>query len=95
MEWWHWLIIVLTGLTLLGQLAILVFAYLITSGLAQIINSQKIITDSMQTLSGQLSDMEEQNAETKADIRKNTQYFVNFAKGMKSAGSDKPWYTGM
>jgi hypothetical protein len=95
MEWWHWLIIVSAGLILVGQLAILVFAYLITSGLAQIINSQKIITDSMQTLSGQLSDMEEQNAETKADIRKNTQYFVNFAKGMKPGGSDKPWYTGM
>lgn len=46
-------------------------------------------------VSDQMADMEEQNTELKADIRKNTQYFVNFAKGMKSSGADKPWYTSM
>ena len=91
MEWWQILLI----LMLLVQLILCGLKYLEVSGLAQIIKLQKQQNDSMQTLSDQMADMEEQFVETKADMRKNTQHFVNFAKGMKQAGLGKQWYDGV
>ena len=91
MDWWQILLV----LIFIAQLVLCVLKYLEVSGLAQIIQSQKQLNDAMQTVSDQLADMEEQFVETKADMRKNSQHFVNFAKGMKQAGLGKQWYDGM
>jgi septal ring factor EnvC (AmiA/AmiB activator) len=90
MEWWQWLMILMFS----AQLVLCVLKYLSVSGLAQIIKSQKQLNESMQTLSDQMADMEEQFVETKADIRKVSQHFVNFAKGMRQS-QGKQWYDGM
>jgi hypothetical protein len=91
MEWWQILLI----LMFVAQMILCGLKYLEVSGLAQIIERQKQLNDNQQAISDQLADMEEQFIETKADMRKNTQHFVNFAKGMKQAGLGKQWYDGM
>ena len=90
MEWWVTVLLILNVVLLLFNL---LFGYLATSGLAQIINSQKTINESMQTLCDQMADVEERTVDSQADVRKLTQHFVNFAKGFKQASQDKPWYT--
>ncbi len=47
----------------------------------------------MQSLTDQMSDLEEQVVDTKKDVLKCSQYFINFAKGMKNSG--KQWYDGI
>jgi hypothetical protein len=89
MEWWHWVLV----LSLFSNAVLLVLGYLVVSGLAQLIQRQKSITESQQTLSNQMADIEEQITEVKGDVRKVLQNFVNFAKGLKTGG--KSWYDGV
>jgi len=81
-------------LSIILNLVTLVFGYFVVSGLAQVIQRQKSLNESQQQLSDQMADLEEQFVETKSDIRKVSQYFVNFAKSLRQ-GTDKPWYTGV
>ena len=92
MEWWQ---VTLLILILLGTLLNSVLIYLSVSGSAQIIERQKQLNTAQQELSDQMADMEEQFVEIKADVRKNSQHFVNFAKGMKQSGLGKRWKDGM
>jgi hypothetical protein len=89
MEW----IIALLILNAILLLVNLFISYLTSSGLVQVINSQKTLNDSMQVVGNQMADVEERTVEAQADVRKLTQHFVNFAKGTNKSNQDKPWYT--
>lgn len=79
-------------LILLMNVILLVLFYLSVSGLAGTIKGQKTINEQQQVLSDQLTDLEETLVETKGDVRKLSQQFINYAKGKQVAG-DKPWYS--
>jgi len=92
--WWT---IAVVGLVLiLGLQAIILWLlWALVSGSAQTIERQKQLNEAMQAISDQMTDMEEQFVETKTDIRKVSQHFVNFAKGIKQVNLGKQWYDGM
>lgn len=94
MEWWSVVVLVSVILILGMQAVILWLMWALVSGSAQTIERQKQLNDSMQQLSDQLADMEEQFVETKTDIRKVSQHFVNFAKGIRQVGLGKRWEDG-
>ena len=55
-----------------------------------VVKGQQRLNESMQSLSEQMTDLEERLVEAQNDVRKLTQHFVNFARGMKST-SGKTW----
>ncbi len=91
MEATTWIILLLSLIAVLLALN-LFLSYLFGSGLAGVIKSQDTLNKSMQTMSEQMSDLEDKQAEMHKDVRKVTQHFINLAKALKT-GQDKPWYS--
>ncbi len=55
-----------------------------------VVKGQQKLNESMQAVSEQMTDLEERLVEAQNDVRKLTQHFINFARGMKGT-SGKTW----
>ncbi len=56
-----------------------------------VVKGQKQINEAQQTLSDQMTDLEERLVEAQNDVRKLTQHFINFARGTRASGGGKTW----
>jgi hypothetical protein len=74
-------------LGLIGLLLIvnLIVSFMVSSVIARSIESQQMLRDSIQVISEQLSDIEENQNASETEIRK-------IIYVLKANGTDKPWY---